>query len=222
MSAFPKLEAKTFKSFDVEIDGISKKTMEEHYKLYKAYVSKTNEIREKLDSVDRSTANQTYSDLRSLKVDYTFALGGVKNHEIYFEILGGKGGKPEGELAEMIDKHFGSFDAYVTDLKQTGLAARGWVWTAYDWEDGSLFNYIGDAQNTFPIWNATPLVALDTYEHAYFIDHGAARAPYIDAFLKTLDWSAVARIAETSGVLAHAKTHPQTARHTSASSELGK
>ena len=51
------------------------------------------------------------------------------------------------------------------------MAGRGWAWTAYDWDEGRLFNYIGDAQNTFPIWNATPLVALDVYEHAYFLDY---------------------------------------------------
>ena len=62
------------------------------------------------------------------------------------------------------------------------MAARGWAWTAYDWDEGRLFNYIGDAQNTFPVWNATPLVALDVYEHAYFLDYQTDRASYIDAF----------------------------------------
>ena len=50
------------------------------------------------------------------------------------------------------------------------MAGRGWAWTAYDWDEGRLFNYVGDTQNTYPIWNATPLVALDVYEHAYFLD----------------------------------------------------
>jgi Fe-Mn family superoxide dismutase len=71
------------------------------------------------------------------------------------------------------------------------MAGRGWAWTAYDWDEGRLFNYIGDAQNTFPVWNATPLVALDVYEHAYFLDYQTDRAGYIDAFLRNLDWSVV-------------------------------
>jgi superoxide dismutase, Fe-Mn family len=54
-----------------------------------------------------------------------------------------------------------------------------------------LFNYLGDAQNTFPVWNATPLVALDVYEHAYFLDYQTDRASYIDAFLENLDWDVV-------------------------------
>ena len=56
------------------------------------------------------------------------------------------------------------------------MAGRGWAWTAYDWDESRLFNYVGDAQNTYPIWNATPLVALDVYEHAYFIDFQTDRA----------------------------------------------
>ena len=62
------------------------------------------------------------------------------------------------------------------------MGGRGWAWTAYDWDEGRLFNYIGDAQNTFPVWNATPLVALDVYEHAYFLDFQTDRASYIEAF----------------------------------------
>ena len=88
-------------------------------------------------------------------------------------------------------RDFGSADTWRADLRATGLAARGWAWTAYDWDEGRLFNYLGDAQNTFPVWNATPLVALDVYEHAYFLDYQTDRGSYIDAFLDNLDWSVV-------------------------------
>ena len=98
---FPKLEARKFASIR-ELNGISARTMEEHYELYKGYVGKTNEIQEKLASVDRASANQIFSDLRALRVDLSFAIGGVKNHEIYFGHLGGKGGAPSGKLAELI------------------------------------------------------------------------------------------------------------------------
>ncbi|MBI3015235.1 MAG: superoxide dismutase [Candidatus Tectomicrobia bacterium] len=175
------------------MDGISKKTMEEHYKLYQGYVNKTNEIRKKLETADRTTANQTYSDLRVLKVELTFALGGVKNHEIYFANLGGKGGKATGRASEVIEKDFSSFEKWAEDLKATGLAARGWVWLAYDHDDGRFFNFLGDAQNTFPVWNATPVLALDTYEHAYYLDYATNRGAYIDAFMRNLDWDDVNR-----------------------------
>ena len=185
------LTAKTFSSIR-ELNGISARTQEEHYELYKGYVGKVNEIQKKLDAVDRTTANQIFSDLRSLRVDYSFAIGGMKNHEIFFGHLGGKGGAPTGRLKELIERDFPSYDAWLADFKASGLAARGWVWLAYDHDLSMLTTVVGDAQNTYPVWNATPVLALDVYEHAYWLDYGRARAKYIDAFFNNLDWGVVA------------------------------
>ncbi len=185
---FAKVKGKTGK--------ISDKTHEEHLKLYTGYVNKTNQILDELeklgvpDPADPKTANQIFSSLRSLKIGLTFAIGGLKNHEIYFDILGGDG-KPSGKIEELINRDFGSYENYTKELKATGIAARGWVWTGIDHESGKLFNYIGDAQDTYPVWNVTPLLALDVYEHAYYADFHTARAGYIDEFLKFVDWSAV-------------------------------
>jgi len=188
------------KIFTTEAFGITRKTHTAHYGLYQGYVRKVNEIRAALSAMgvpDAAKANATYSEIRELKVEYSFALGGVRNHELYFNILGGKGGEPTGALGDMIKSAFGSFDNWKADLKATGIAARGWVWLALDHSDNSLFNYIGDAQNSFPIWNATPLLGLDVYEHAYFGDFGSRRADYIEAFFKTIDWDAVAANAKS-------------------------
>jgi Fe-Mn family superoxide dismutase len=174
-----------------ELDRISRASVEAHYKLYQGYVAKRNEILGKLADVDLASANQVYSEIRALKVDLSFAIGGIKNHEIYFEHLGGDGGDPTGLAGQLIKRDFGSVEAWRSDLKATGMGGRGWAWTAYDWDEGRLFNYIGDAQNTFPIWNATPLVALDVYEHAYFLDYQTDRASYIDAFFDNLDWDTI-------------------------------
>ena len=177
---------------------ISDKTHEEHLKLYTGYVNKSNailkeleELSKVLDPANAAHANQIYSSLRSLKVDLTFALGGVINHEIYFAHLGGKGGPATGRVAELITKSFGSFDSYKKDLKATGICARGWAWTGYDAQTGLLFNYLGDAQNTFPVWGVKPILALDTYEHAYYADFFTSRAAYIDEFLNVIDWDVV-------------------------------
>jgi Fe-Mn family superoxide dismutase len=175
---------------------ISDKTHEEHLKLYTGYVNKSNailELIEKLgtpDPADATVANQIYSTVRNYKIDLTFALGGLKNHELYFDILGGNG-KPSGKIAEFIDRDYGSFDNYKKDLKATGIAARGWAWTGIDHETGKLFNYIGDAQNTYPVWGVTPVLGLDVYEHAYYADFYTARAAYIDEFFNHIDWNAV-------------------------------
>jgi superoxide dismutase, Fe-Mn family len=185
------ITARELKPALFELDGISRETVEAHYKLYEGYVNKRNEIMEKLDGIDLSSANQVYSEVRALKVELSFAIGGIKNHEIYFEHLGGDGGDPDGPAGDLIARDFGSAADWRRDLKATGMAGRGWAWTAYDWDEGRLFNYVGDTQNTFPIWNATPLVALDVYEHAYFIDYGTDRGAYIDAFFHNLDWAVV-------------------------------
>ncbi len=147
-----------------------------------------------------SAANQVYSELRALKLELSFALGGVKNHELYFGHLGGGGGDPKGGFARLVVRDFGSVPDWKADLKATGMAARGWAWTAYDWDEQRLFNHIGDAQNTFPVWNATPLVALDVYEHAYVVDFGTDRSSYIDAFFNNLDYAVVDGTVEAYGI----------------------
>jgi Fe-Mn family superoxide dismutase len=185
------ITARELKPELLELDGISRESVEAHYKLYQGYVAKRNEILSKLESVDLSAANQVYSEYRALKVELSFALGGIKNHEIYFEHLGGDGGDPDGLFGQLVERDFGSVAAWRADLKATGMAGRGWAWTAYDWDEGRLFNYAGDTQNTYPIWNATPLVALDVYEHAYFLDFQTDRGSYIDAFFDNMDWATV-------------------------------
>ena len=185
------ITARELKPGLLELDGISREAVEAHYKLYQGYVAKRNEILTKLDGVDLSAANQVYSEVRALKVELSFAVGGIKNHEVYFEHLGGDGGDPDGVFGRLVERDFGSIASWRDDLKATGMAGRGWAWTAYDWDEGRLFNYAGDSQNTYPIWNATPLVALDVYEHAYFLDFQTDRASYIDAFFANLDWATV-------------------------------
>ena len=191
MSTYEEIRPRELKPALFELDGISRTSVEAHYKLYAGYVGKRNEILGKLATADTASANQISSEFRALKVELSFAVGGIKNHEVYFEHLGGDGGEPRGAVADLIKRDFGSAEAWRTDLKATGMAGRGWAWTAYDWDEGRLFNYVGDTQNTYPIWNATPLVALDVYEHAYFLDFQTDRGAYIDAFLVNLDWGVV-------------------------------
>ncbi|MFQ3676551.1 MAG: Fe-Mn family superoxide dismutase [Fimbriimonadaceae bacterium] len=187
------------KVYTTERVGISRRTHDEHLKLWQGYANQTNNIRRALAELDTdpAKANQIFSQIRALKVDYTFAYEGLINHNVYFETIGGQGGAPTGKVAELIDAAYGSYEAWARDFKSTGIAGRGWVYLAYDHAEGRVFNYIGDAQNTFPIWNHSLLLAMDVYEHAYFLDFGTARAQYIDAYLQVIDWDAVNRITES-------------------------
>ena len=182
------------------VTGLSERQMKEHYKLYEGYIKKANEIQESLKTVDLTKANATYSDLRALKLGYSFAVNAIKSHELYFGNLSGNGAAPTGAVGKMIADQFGSYDNWLADMKATGIAARGWVWFAFDWQNGSVFNYLGDAHDAFPIWHATPLVALDVYEHAYFMDYGTSRADYIAAFFKNLNWEDVEATAARLGM----------------------
>src|SRR6266496_2009491 len=99
---FEEIAARELRPEVYELDGISRAAVEAHYRLYQGYVAKRNEILSKLADVDLGSANQVYSEIRALKVDLTFALGGIKNHELYFEHLGGDGGDPDGAVHDLI------------------------------------------------------------------------------------------------------------------------
>ena len=123
----------------LQLDGISPESVEAHWGLYEAYVNKYNEVQQKLADADRGSANQIFSDYRGLREMLTFAIGGIKNHEIYFDNLGPGGGGPEGGLADQINASFGSTDAMITELKAAGMASRGWAWLAWDWDWQRLY-----------------------------------------------------------------------------------
>ncbi len=181
------------KEFDLKgLDGISDEQISAHRDvLYAGYVNKLNEITEGLGGADLTKANQIFSHLRSLKAEESFALNGVVLHELYFGNLGGDGKEPTGQLHNLIARDFGPFERWVNNFKACGLAARGWVILGLSGYDGMLHNYCLDSHNTnFPAL-CTPLLVMDVYEHAYAIDYGVKRAPYIESFMGNINWETV-------------------------------
>jgi len=174
--------------FNKQLIGISEKSIQIHHdKLYAGYVNKRNEIEQKLATVDRSTANATYSDYGELKREESFAANGIVLHEYYFSVLGGEG-QANFELMSELEKHFSSYEKWLEDFKAAGMVARGWVVLAYDFNTGKLHNYLCDAHNHGGIWGAMPIIVLDMYEHAYFIDYGSDRKTYIEDYVENLNW----------------------------------
>ena len=174
-----------------ELKGISQKTIDIHWgKLYQGYVKKWQEIQDKLKTIDLSQANATFSEARELKVEQTFAANAVLLHEAYFDMLGGDG-KPTDKIIEAISKDYDSFENWLAHFKALGMASRGWAILAYDFNDGKLRNYLADAHNLYGIWGASPIVVLDMYEHAYFIDFGSDKKAYIEAYLQNLNWQKI-------------------------------
>lgn len=176
-----------------KLTGISDKTMMIHAdKLYQGYVKKSKEIGEKLSGLtpeDLTGANPSYSVLRELKAEETWAVNGVYLHEFYFWSLGGAG-EPTGAVVEVIKSTWG-WDQFVALFSACGMSARGWVILAWDMRAGALKIYNADAHNQGGIWGCVPLLVLDVYEHAYFLDYGADRKAYIADWWKNQNWKAV-------------------------------
>ena len=174
--------------------GISAKTLAIHFdKLYMGYVNKKNEIEEKLKpfengSVDLTSANQTFSELRALKDGETFAANGVWLHEHYFDVLGSDG-KPSGAIIEAISKEYESIEKFLAYFGACGMAARGWVVLAWNANENKLAVYTGDSHNQGGVWGAIPILVLDVYEHAYFLDYGSDRKSYIEEYIGEINWS---------------------------------
>jgi len=176
------------------LKGISNEQIEPHFEAhYKGYVTKYNEIQEKLADLnfsDRSKANQNYSEYRELKVEEAFNYMGVVLHELYFGHLGAKG-QPSEAFKKKVEEDFGSWDACVQELKAAGIAFRGWAVLGLDIFSGRLVVNGLDAHNLYNFTGLIPLIILDTYEHAYYVDYKNKRPPYIEAFLENINWDVV-------------------------------
>ena len=188
------MEAEPLQFEKDELSGISEKTLTIHHdKLYQGYVNKTNEIDEKLSALRKSgeyEGNATYSELRSLKTAETFARNGVYLHEWYFGVLGGKGEVSEApELSKAMAEKWGTIQEGFKYFSACAMAARGWSVLCWDIKARKLMHYNGDAHNQGGVWGCIPVIAIDVYEHAYFLDFGADRKSYIEAFWKNLDWA---------------------------------
>ncbi len=188
--------------FTKELVGISKKTMEIHHdKLYQGYVVKMQEIAKGLSAFAKGekevTGNQTYSELRALRNGETFANNGVYLHEYYFNGLGGDTTTvPENALTKALTEKFGSIDQFIKYFSASGMAMRGWVVLAWDIQLEHLKVYGCDAHNQGGVWGCLPVIVLDVYEHAYFMDYGSDRAAYIEDFWKNFNWEAANHLYE--------------------------
>ena len=187
--------------FPYNTDVVSKRLFDEHQKLYAGYIGKMNEINTALaNDPNRAAANATYSEYRGLKKGETFALNGVILHELYFENMGDSPKHMGAATTDLLTRFFGGADEWKADFIACALSARGWCITGYDQRQGVIRNFAQDAHDDGVITMAHPIIALDMYEHAYFMDYGTDKAGYIAKFINNIDWSVVeersARVAE--------------------------
>ena len=140
--------------------------------------------------------------INGLKREEMIASGSMILHEVYFDSLGGTGGDPDGALKAAIERDFGSVDAWRTEFTAMGKAQGGGSgWTLLVWSPRRrrLVNAWA-ADHAHNLAGATPLIALDMYEHSYHMDFGAKAAAYVDAFMQNLSWTAAeAALANVEG-----------------------
>lgn len=182
--------------------------MEEHYGIYCQGVEKYNALAEKLHDLHHRPGAKATIDIPSLKIDVIALLAAIRNHELYFDMLGSGPTEPPADFSAVVTRHFATFDAYLSDLRQTAVASRGWTWTAWDPTEERLFNFIGGAHHGFPLWSATPILAIDLFEHAYFYDYGWRKNQYVDAIINNLNWP---RIAQRYNAVKVRRLSPETA-----------
>lgn len=174
------------------VKGLTYNQLYQHYQLYKGYVNSTNKVRESLeDNSIYENPSATYSNLRCAVKAQTFAINGVKLHQLYFENLTGNNTIPYGFIEKLIINRYGSYEEFKNRFKSTGLSVRGWVTLSIDPIDNELYIYGQDAHDNGVVLKAFPLIVLDVYEHAYMIDYGIDRKKYIDVFFNNLDYKVV-------------------------------
>ena len=184
-------EVRNFDHLLGTLRGFSDAQLRAHFTLYRAAAAKWNEIEEKLPRADRSAASPYFGEYSELKRREAAAWNSTVLHEAYFENMAGDPGEPEAALKVAIEESFGSFKDWEADLRAAAASTPGWVLLARSNPDGRLRHCVlPDHGSGVPVMQSL-LVALDCYEHSYFLDYGVRKGEYLDAFLKNLNWKAV-------------------------------
>lgn len=164
-----------------------------HDKHVQAYVDNLNKALEGSKEHQSWTLNELLSKLNELPANIQTAVrnngGGVFNHNLYFAGMKKGGSELSGDLKAAIDKKFGSFGEFKNNFKTAGLGrfGSGWVWLAVD-ENKELVLVTTPNQDTILQDNLTPILAMDVWEHAYYLKYQNRRADYIDNWFYVVDW----------------------------------
>ena len=181
------------------MNGLSERLLVSHYENnYGGAARRLNAIRARLATLDR--AQTPVFEINGLKREELIAASSVILHEIYFDSLGGHGDnppsgneEPSAELAQALERDFGSVKAWRTEFTSMAKAlagGSGWAILAWSERFGRLINHWA-ADHTHNLPGATPILALDMYEHAYHIDFGANAAVYVDQVMANLNWERI-------------------------------
>ena len=172
--------------------SISATIMELHHsKHHQAYVTGANAA---LAAMADARESGELANINKLEKDLAFTLGGHVNHSIFWTNMSPDGGdKPTGDLASAIDDNFGSFDKFTAHFTAAAMGVQGSGWAALTWDSIGqklLINQFFDQQSNFAA-GTVPLLLLDVWEHAYYLDYKNVRADYVKAFWNIANWANV-------------------------------
>ena len=179
------------------IKGMSERLIVSHYENnYGGTVKRLNAIDEQLAALDFAAAPAFV--VNGLKREQLIAMNSMVLHELFFDGLGDES-EPSGALRNALARDFGSYERWRSEFLGTGKALRGgsgWVLLTWLPRDRKLVNqWASDHCHTLA--GATPILALDMYEHSYHIDFGAKADTYVDTFMQTIRWANAERLFET-------------------------
>jgi len=187
-------------AYDALEPFIDKETMVLHHdKHHVTYTTKLNEALAKHPELDVENAEQLLKDLQSVPEDIRPAVknhaGGHVNHALFWEIMGpDAGGAPTGKLKEAIESTFGGWDGFVKLFEDAATTqfGSGWAWLSVD--GGKLIVEKTSNQDSPLSAGRTPVLALDVWEHAYYLKYRNVRADYIKAWWNVVNWKHVEKL----------------------------
>ncbi|SIQ95271.1 superoxide dismutase, Fe-Mn family [Haladaptatus litoreus] len=178
--------------YDALEPTIDARIMELHHDIHhQGYVDGANAA---LDKLETMRDNDDWGDVKGVERNLAFNLSGHINHSVFWENMSPDGGgEPGGELADAMDEHFGGFDQFKSHFSAAakGVEGSGWGMLVYDYvADKPIVTMAENHQNQSPM--AEPLLVLDVWEHAYYLQYENNRGEYVDNFWDVVNWDDVA------------------------------
>ena len=172
---------------------ISREIMELHHKKHhQSYVNNLNAALEKYHAAEKNGAVDQMIGLQSA---IKFNGGGFVNHNLFWENLApkGEGGEPDGELLTKIEKHFGSLDKLIEEMsaKSAAVQGSGWGWLAMHPQKKCLCVITCQNQDPVSTQGLIPLLGIDVWEHAYYLQYKNVRPDYVKAIWEVINWKCV-------------------------------
>ncbi|MEM4780667.1 MAG: superoxide dismutase [Halalkalicoccus sp.] len=179
--------------YDALEPAIDERIMELHHTAHhQAYVDGANAA---LDELEEMRESGDYEAIKRAKRDLSFNLSGHVNHSVFWENMDPDGGgRPEGEFCRRLIDDFGSVETFREEFTEAANAveSNGWAWLFYEPVADQLIIGQVESQNRLEHQGATPLLGLDVWEHAYYLQYENRRAEYTDAWWDVVDWDDVA------------------------------